>query len=527
MAVIQISKIQVRRGKKNSESGVPQLSSAEFAWAVDSQELFIGNGSVAEGAPYVGNTKILTEHDDILSLSHSYTYGYGDASVTNSVSRTLQSKLDEYVSLLDYGPESMRDGTDDCTVYFQNALDDIFRNATSKKTLVIPNGTYYLSPTASKPLSIPSGAIIKGETEKGSIINISSATILTETIDGLDSQQFSSTNRPVGISISNLTIQRTTGSLILTGVANSVFESVRFRGSYELGDTVSNLSTEPAAIYWNNSLAGTATTFLEFKDCMFDSTGVGIHCQQSLPFETRLNFRNCKFFVNHTSVYIEGVANQINNWHFTECEFLEVASTVFISTHGGGTLFEKCGFKNCGSGVNTSDYPEVELISFGESSNNVVWDCNSDRQQLAGIVSTDTGYYITEVTNGTKVGFLDRNEAMIYLSDSGRPLSIFSASNTFYTINYRLELSSYIRQGVLSLSVDKNQSSVSISDHYQYSPNYITSPGGTALTNFEFSALLKDNNDSSVGNDTIVLYYTNPLLTGYTGYISFDVAYGV
>ena len=65
MAVIQISKIQVRRGQKNSGIGVPQLSSAEFAWAVDSQELFIGNGSVAEGAPAVGNTKILTEHDNI------------------------------------------------------------------------------------------------------------------------------------------------------------------------------------------------------------------------------------------------------------------------------------------------------------------------------------------------------------------------------------------------------------------------------------------------------------------------------
>ena len=60
MAVVQISKIQVRRGQKNSNSGVPQLSSAEFAWAVDSQELFIGNGSVLEGAPYVGNTKIIT-----------------------------------------------------------------------------------------------------------------------------------------------------------------------------------------------------------------------------------------------------------------------------------------------------------------------------------------------------------------------------------------------------------------------------------------------------------------------------------
>ena len=63
MSIFQISKIQVRRGKKGNATGIPQLSSGEIAWAVDSQEVFIGNGSLAEGAPEIGNTRILTEHD--------------------------------------------------------------------------------------------------------------------------------------------------------------------------------------------------------------------------------------------------------------------------------------------------------------------------------------------------------------------------------------------------------------------------------------------------------------------------------
>ena len=105
MAVIQISKIQVRRGQKNSGIGVPQLSSAEFAWAVDSQELFIGNGSVAEGAPAVGNTKVLTEHDNILELIGSYKFAEPDLSITASIFRSLQSKLDEIqVSVIDFVP---------------------------------------------------------------------------------------------------------------------------------------------------------------------------------------------------------------------------------------------------------------------------------------------------------------------------------------------------------------------------------------------------------------------------------------
>jgi len=54
MAVVQISRIQLRRGKRNEGSGLPQLASGELAWCVDTQELFIGNGAVSEGAPAVG-----------------------------------------------------------------------------------------------------------------------------------------------------------------------------------------------------------------------------------------------------------------------------------------------------------------------------------------------------------------------------------------------------------------------------------------------------------------------------------------
>jgi hypothetical protein len=60
MAIVQISQIKHRRGVSEN---LPQLASAELGWAVDSQELYIGNGTLSEGAPEVGNTRILTEND--------------------------------------------------------------------------------------------------------------------------------------------------------------------------------------------------------------------------------------------------------------------------------------------------------------------------------------------------------------------------------------------------------------------------------------------------------------------------------
>ena len=159
MAVVQISKIQVRRGRKNGESGVPQLSSGELAWTVDSQELFIGNGAVADGAPYVGNTKVLTEHDNLLELIESYRLGRSEPSITESVFRTLQEKLDDRVNVKDFGATG--DGITDDTASFQNALNQLYRNTSIefRKQLFIPTGHYKIAGT----LRIPSYAILDGE----------------------------------------------------------------------------------------------------------------------------------------------------------------------------------------------------------------------------------------------------------------------------------------------------------------------------------------------------------------------------
>jgi hypothetical protein len=60
MAIVQISQIKNRRGLSED---LPQLASAELGWSVDTQELYIGNGTIEEGAPEVGNTRLLTEND--------------------------------------------------------------------------------------------------------------------------------------------------------------------------------------------------------------------------------------------------------------------------------------------------------------------------------------------------------------------------------------------------------------------------------------------------------------------------------
>jgi len=71
MAVTQKSKIQVRRGRREN---LPQLAAGELGWAVDTQQLFIGNGTFTDGAPAEGNTEIITEVSaQMIELSNVFT----------------------------------------------------------------------------------------------------------------------------------------------------------------------------------------------------------------------------------------------------------------------------------------------------------------------------------------------------------------------------------------------------------------------------------------------------------------------
>ena len=182
MAVVQISRIQVRRGKENSGSGLPQLASGEMAWSIDAQNLWIGNGSVAEGAPKVGNTKILTQNDlgsngNILDLI-TYQYRKNDYSIVTGTAganypfiRDLQQKLDEVqTSVTDFG--AVGDGITDDTAAIQLAINQLFLNdinlsdVASRVTLYFPAGKFIITST----LSIPSYATLVGAGKDKTII---------------------------------------------------------------------------------------------------------------------------------------------------------------------------------------------------------------------------------------------------------------------------------------------------------------------------------------------------------------------
>src|SRR6056300_893507 len=239
MAVVQISRIQHRRGRKNQGSGLPQLASGEIGWAIDTQELYIGNGAVSEGAPQVGNTKILTESDDLLELVGQYAYKRGEIqtgdAISSPIERTLQAKLDDIVNVRDFGATG--DGTDQ-TVQLQRAIDQLFINSATKGLsksrvqLYVPAVEYQISGSG---LRIPPYATIIGAGVGKTVFTSSTAnppahifkTVNSTSIPGTyaDPSTTDSTNMATNITIKGATLTHTSngGALKLENCKDSTF----------------------------------------------------------------------------------------------------------------------------------------------------------------------------------------------------------------------------------------------------------------------------------------------------------------
>ena len=185
MAIVQISRIQHRRGLKES---LPQLAAGEIGFAVDTQELFIGNGPTAEGAPEIGNTKIITEDDNLLSTVNTYIFAGNttDPVVTGAsgdIQRTLQQKLDDRASVKDFG--AVGDGVTDDTAAINRAIKNLMTVETTgkeKRALYFPGGRYKI---ASASIKIYPHTVLVGDGPTSSIIETADSTLnnLVEFVD--------------------------------------------------------------------------------------------------------------------------------------------------------------------------------------------------------------------------------------------------------------------------------------------------------------------------------------------------------
>lgn len=429
MAVYQISRIQIRRGQKTQGTGMPQLASGELAWAIDTQELYIGNGAVSEGSPAVGNTKILTEKDSILSLVGQYQYKENDPSIqtgaepNSPVRRSLQDRLDDLVSSADYGILSSL--TEDQTDKIQNAIDNLFKNpaniseTSSRVVLKFLPGTYVITST----IYLPSYVTVEGAGSRKTIFKFTGTGAAFEFVkdDDLENPNASIefNTQPKYCSLKGFSIDTTeqdVGGFDLNCVRNSTFEDIEITGvyvpptSYTLSKALvlrafSSLVTTRDntfnrvtcsgfrhAVYSNQDIFKNYFEDCNFIDCTFGiDFGTGTRVQE-IPTISGEEFGPRKNVISNS--YFENIKEHgivINNGYGNRSQ-----SNTFVNVG------------NAGGGFSNNVYSIISFVSSGNTSLNDSF----DRQISLGMDNWDQDY-LPEVEGTTTTQNLETNKIKV------------------------------------------------------------------------------------------------------------------
>jgi hypothetical protein len=293
VAIVQISQITNRLGLNTD---LPQLAGGELGWSVDTRQLYIGNGTLAEGAPIVGNTEILTEFSDILEVAAAYTYKGTAAGYTvqtgptagTPVVQSLQSWLDQFASVKDFGATG--DGVTDDTAAINRALFQLYcrgANTQVRRTLFFPAGTYVVSST----INIPTYASLAGDGINSSIIQLRATGLaagvnyVAQTVDSLQNPPANTGNggatAPTDISIRNMAFRTlNTGKNVfwVQSATNCQFDSVGFSSSGTTSSYVNNTLNTACVRFSSTNID--ITTNIVFDGCQFSNATYGVYAIQ-------------------------------------------------------------------------------------------------------------------------------------------------------------------------------------------------------------------------------------------------------
>jgi hypothetical protein len=422
MAVTQISRIQHRRGL---EQDLPQLTSAELGWSLDTRRLYIGNGTLDEGAPLEGVTRILTELDvnDLTSNASfaSYTFVGNAAGYTAQtgpsalapVIRSYQQKFDDIVNVKDFG--AVGDNSTDDTAAINRALEQIYKSTVSptdpraRRTIVFPGGTYITSnvikipPYARLVGDGPSSTIIKQSQGNRNVANVCDSLFQTGASLGTGSAVL-----PRDIEIDGIQFLNSN-----TTVTEPIF----------VIDSASNLKIQNTKIS-SNAAAGSYPNLVSI--------------QTTVAVSSKITFDNCQFVNGGNGISIVGTG--VSSIRVINSALEDLSNIAYV-------LGDSLNFSSIGNYVMASDglfSGNGNNRNFSLGDNEIVYPNGYRRGGLqVGSLLLDVGQQYTLTTS---------------------PTAFFLSSNTSGTVYYEIKNLPKYRYGTLQFIT--TNSNVSFQDDY-------------------------------------------------------------
>lgn len=516
MAVVQISRIQVRRGL---EQDLPQLASAELAWSVDTRKLYIGNGTLAEGAPSEGVTELLTQHTPILSILKNYTFagnagGYTaqtGSSLLNPTIRYLQDKLDETVSVKDFG--AIGDGVADDTDAINRAITQIYSASWSssrpqvRRAIYFPAGTYNVTGTT---ILIPPWARLVGDGKESSIIKQtdSAQTCLFQTTDNLyqTGAQLGQNSATISqyISIENLTLENTSDAdIVILDSANDIsFRNVEFKGA------LSNPTTDGyySAIKFKSFVG--ASLNVDFTNCNFINVRYAA-LTSTTGIAKDVKFTGCYFSGLYKGIKIGDNTSTAVSWKISNSTFASVAQrAIDIQSRCRGFVSVGNYFMEVGNNFQGPNFPSDHVIYFGSVGNYSIGDSfdRNDDDNLTFSRINYTGrrniglHALTGVVNGGAIMGIGNSVILSDNTISSTPTGITLIVPCVF--NYSIIRDSTNRYGSIIFANDGSNAN--------YSDNYVSGTADTGVT-------------LSVNSSNVVTYTTSS--TGFDATLRFNINY--
>lgn len=522
MAVVQISRIQVRRGQKNQGSGIPQLAGGELGFAVDTRELFIGNGSVSEGAPAVGNTKVLTQYDNIFSLADTYSYKADDSyivtgtSASNPVQRSLQERLDDIVSVKSFNCNGI--ASEDVTDELQQALDQLYLNSATKGSeasrviLHMEPGVYTVSDT----IYIPPYASIQGAGMDKTVIKTSTInkpifkTVNSDSTPGSPSADSATTslNQCRNISIKGLTLETTVVNqgLILQNCIDSVFEEIKIKGPWVSG---ASIGATDIGLQLNSLSGSVESRNNKFTSCIFEGFSYAVSSDWDINYNV---WQNCTFKTLGYGVVFgkdtvlnanagSGMQTGPNNNIIENSNFEDIDTNGIWIENGVDNRSKSNSFKGVGNSGGTEGQPTNSIIKYSVLNNHSDFD-HFDRTEALSYsqANINSTIYVPEVSGS--VQYSQGATHTVNISNGLQKLfRLPGESKQQYTIDYVAVSASNIALWTGQLVIMQGTNGVSVSDSFDYKGS--TSPDYS--TTLKWTVTHTDEN-SDLTNDTINVY---------------------
>jgi hypothetical protein len=470
MAVTQIAKIQVRRGL-SQDLGL--LASGEIAWAIDTQRLYIGNGTFEEGAPISGKTEIITSNytgniDQVLGL---YTYkgaegGYQVVTgidANNDITRSYQNKIDDFVNLRDYG--AVGNGLVDDSRAIQRCIDETYNRQQidtaprTRRAIRCSAGVYRLS----RELRIPPYAVFIAE-GSATFLQVgpeANCVARLTTSAGEDPAGVVTGNYPDQIVFHGVGFEsdRDIDLLHIDGATNCRFESVSFVGP-NFADNTDGTVLGAAGVHISSSAS--TTNKITFSGCRF--SGLTYAAFVDADVETsEILFDDCKFVDLFQTVHV--IAGQVapRGVRITNSRIENIFSSAIYGGMGvSGIVSAFNTYINVGNQGGDDTTPVVPVILFQADNNYSIADVFS----RAFLPTADTqvprvhadGYAVisTALDDAFRLGNSHQRPGKKFQATAGQITVFPYVSIPHGIINYSVTRDGSVRSGVIKFAAETN-----------------------------------------------------------------------